>query len=33
MSQNDNFAYHAQERKKLSDLVSSNNQLLQAHVE
>jgi len=35
MSQNNNFAYHVSERKKLSGLVSSNNQSmhLQVHVE
>jgi len=32
MLQNNNFAYRAQERKKLTGLVSSNNQSMQAHV-
>jgi len=32
MSQNKNFAYRVQERKKLTGLVSSNNQSMQAHV-
>jgi len=31
MSQNNNFAYRVQERKKLTGLVSSNNQSMQAH--
>jgi len=33
MSQNNNFAYHVQKRKKLSGLVLSNNQSMQARVE
>jgi len=31
-SQNNNFAYRVQERKKLTDLVSSNIQSTRAHV-
>jgi len=32
MSQNNNFAYRVQERKKLTGLVSSNNQSMQSHI-
>ena len=31
MSQNNNFAYRVQEQKKLTGLVSSNDQSMQAH--